>query len=99
MSFAPNLSGRATMDIVIPDSLRVIQVRLEHFAYKYRKASKERANGDKDLEAKTQVRLDNQAEGLVLGIRDTKEARWEFFSESRLPKLDGTRLPEADDMD
>ena len=95
LSYAMNLTGQAGMDIVVPDFLRVNQVRLEHFAYKYRKASKGRAMGIKDNEAKTQVRLDNQSEGLVLGIREQKDSRWEFFSEDRLPKLDGTRMPEA----
>ena len=99
MSYAMNLTGQASMDIIIPDFLRVNQVRLEHFAYKYRKASKDRAMGVKENEAKTQVRLDNQSEGLVLGIREWKESRWEFFSEEKLPKLDGTRLAEGDDSD
>ena len=51
--------------------------------------------GIKDNEAKTQVRLDNQSQGLVLGIREQKDSRWEFFSEDGLPKLDGTRITEA----
>ena len=97
MSYAVNLNGSSNIEIVVPDKLRVLQVRLEHFAFKYRRASKERAAGNKDREARTQIRLDNQLESLVLGIRDEKEGAWEFFSESRLPKLDGTRLVEVDD--
>ena len=98
MSFAVNLPGDAHIEIVVPDKLRTLQVRLEHFAFKYRKASKARAKGNKDREAKTQIRLDNQCESLVLGIREKKDERWEFFSEKTLPKLDGTRYVQVDDL-
>ena len=97
MSYAVNLNGGASIETVIPDKLRVLQVRLEHFTFKYRRASKQRAAGNKDQEARTQIRLDNHSESLVLGIRDTKDGNWEFFNESRLPKLDGTRYVEVDD--
>ena len=97
MSYAVNLNGGSNIETVIPDKLRVLQVRLEHFAYKYRKASKDRAAGDKDREAKTQVRLDNHSESLVLGIREARDGDWEFFKEYQLPKLDGTRYVEVDD--
>ena len=79
MSYAINLNGGASIETVIPDKLRVLQVRLEHFAFKYRRASKQRAGGNKDQEARTQIRLDNHSESLVLGIRDTKDGNWEFF--------------------
>ena len=97
MSFAVNLSSSANIDIVVPDKLKTLQVRLEHFAFKYRRASKDRARGAKDKEAKTQVRLDNHSESLGLGIREHKDDRWKFFTESNLPQLDGTRVVEIDE--
>ena len=65
MSYSVNLSGNAHIEIVVLDALQVLQVRLEHL---------ERAWGNRDNEAKTQVRLDNQSENLVLGIHETKDA-------------------------
>ena len=40
MSYASNLSGGSNIYIAVPDKLRPLQVRLEHFAYKYRKCQK-----------------------------------------------------------
>ena len=80
----------------------MIASRLEHFGYHYRKLSKEKSGGNKDLEAKTQVRFGNRAHELVLGIRKTKDAEWEFYYQN-LPKLDDSESMEglviADDDD
>ena len=51
-----------------------------------------RAARNKDKEARTQIRLDNHSESLVLGIREGKEEPLEFFKEEHLPKMDGTRF-------
>ena len=87
LSYASNLKGAASIDIVIPDKLLVLAGKLDHYAYKVRQRSKEDSGGKKDLETKTQVRLDNKAESLVLGIRRGKGAKWEFYNRDNLPTL------------
>ena len=69
MSHAINLSGGATVEIVVPDRLKILAAKLEHYAYKLRAESKKKSGGDKDLEAKIQVRYDNQRTSLVLAVR------------------------------
>ena len=46
-----------------------------------------KARGNKEREAKTQLRLDNESESLVLGIRESKDDRWNFFTYDKLPKI------------
>ena len=58
-------------------------MRLDHHAYMLHKRSS--ASGDPDEEIKTQVRFDNQTEGLVLGVRKGRDGEWEFFPPGGLP--------------
>ena len=78
MSFASNLKIGASIDTVIPDFLRVTAMRLDHHAFKLRRMSRA-MSGDGDSKIKTQVRFDNQTEGVVLGVRKGKDGDWEFF--------------------
>ena len=94
MSYAINLKNPNNIEIVIPDRLKILGVKLEHFAYRYRNESKARARGNKNKEAKTQLRLDNESESLVLGIRERKDKKWNFYTLENLPKLDSA-LPTA----
>ena len=75
------------MDMVVPDRLRAIAGKLEHFGYKFREESKKRAKGNKDMVAKTQVRFDSRAANLIIAIRRTKEHSWEMYGVKNLPKL------------
>ena len=68
---------------------------MEHFAFKYRQRSKEMAQGKNDQVARTQLRLDTMREGLLLGIRETKEASWEFYRKKDLPDLESTSEEES----
>ena len=95
-TYASNLTSGASMDVVIPDSLKVAAMNLEHFAYKYRQRSKESSGGDKSMEARTQIRLDTMKEGLLLGIRDTKESEWTFFKPSELPDVESSEEESTD---
>ena len=79
MSYASNLKKGASVDIVVPDHLKITARKLEHKAYKLRQMSKTNAAGDDDKIIKTQVRFDNVRENLVLGIRSSRDASWEFF--------------------
>ena len=78
-SYATELENGNSVDIVIPDHLKTEAMKLDHFAYKYRMRSREKSQGKKDEEARTQLRLDTMREGLILGIRDKKAAEWVFF--------------------
>ena len=98
-SYAANLTAGASMDVVIPDNLKTEAMRLEHFAYKYRQKAKESAQGDTNLEARTQIRLDSMREGLLLGIRDKKEAPWTFFQPKELPDMDDTESEDSEDSE
>ena len=75
------------MEIVIPDRLLTLQRKLEHYAFRYRKESKELAGGNKELIVKTQIRLDNMSDSLLLGIRESRDAEWQFFKQKDLPRL------------
>ena len=66
MSYASNLKKGASVDIVVPDHLKITARKLEHKAYKLRQMSKTNAAGDDDKIIKTQVRFDNVRENLVL---------------------------------
>ena len=85
MSYASNLKRGSSIDITIPDHLRIMARKLEHKAYRLRQMSKINAMGDKDKVIKTQIRFDNSKEGLVLGIRSSKDADWEFYPPDKLP--------------
>ena len=37
--------------------------------------------------AKTQIRLDNMSDSLLLGIRESKDAEWQFYKQKDLPRL------------
>ena len=88
ISYATNLGGSdGNVEIVIPDRLQTLQKRLEHYAYRYRKESRELAAGKKELVAKTQLRLDNMSDTLLLGIRESRDAEWTFYKQKDLPKL------------
>ena len=87
MSFVINLGNDSNVDIVIPVRLKTMQRRLERYTYCYRKDSKERAEGDKKLIAKTQIRIDQMSDTLLLGIHKTKDADWKFYKEKDLPKI------------
>ena len=82
VSFASNLKGGASIDIVIPDTLRSLAARFDHYAYRYRQQAKLEKR-----EAKTQGRFCNKFDTIVLGIRPDKEARWDFYPFEKLPKL------------
>ena len=110
MSYASNLKGGASIDITIPDHLKIVAQKLEHRGFKLRQMSKINAAGDPDKLVKTQVRYDNDREGLVLGVRSSKDASWQFFPPGKLPPLGQTAaelessdtnededLPSADD--
>ena len=86
MGHAVNLNNNATMEIVVPDRLKLVAGRLENYAFRYRTQAKELAKGKKEMEAKTQIRFDNTKEGLVLGIR-SKSDKWKFYTPENLPKL------------
>lgn len=83
MSHATNLSIGTSVDIVVPDHLKVTAMKLDHHAFKMRKMSKMASNGVKENEIKTQVRFNNKSENLVLGVRTDGE--WEFFQPGNLP--------------
>ena len=83
--------------MVIPNSLKTEALKLEHFAFKYRQRSKEESGGDKDKEARTQIRLDTLREGLLLGIREQRDKDWVFFKPSELPEVDSSE--DEDDTD
>ena len=65
--YASNLTSGASLDVVIPDSLKAEAMNLEHFAYKYRQRSKESSGGDRSIEARTQIRLDTIKRRLTTG--------------------------------
>ena len=88
-SYAIHLKGKASIDVVVPDSLKVTRTRLEHYAFKFRQCSKELAGNDKSQIARTQIRLDNMSENVLLGIRRTKESKWEFTTWDNRPPLPG----------
>ena len=52
-SYAVHLKGKATINVVVLDNLKLTRTKLEHYAYKYCQQSKEISGGDKTLEAKT----------------------------------------------
>ena len=74
--------------MMVPSSLSIEAKKLEHYAYRYRKASKEMAGGDKSKEGRTQIRLNSMKEGLLLGLRDEKDAEWKFYERKKLPPIE-----------
>ena len=85
MGHAVNLTKNASIEPVFPDSLKLAAGSLEHFAFRYRSQSNQLTGGKKEV--KTQVRYDNTKKGLVLGIREGKDQKWQFYAPNRLPKL------------
>ena len=87
-SYAPELKRGRSMDMMVPSSLSIEAKKLEHYAYRCRKASKEMAGRDKSKEGRTQIRLNSMKEGLLLGLRDEKEAEWKFYERKKLAPIE-----------
>ena len=96
MSYASNLKRGASNDITMPDHLKITARKLEHRAFKLRQMSKVNAAGDKDKIIKTQLRYGNDKEDLVLGVRSSTDATWEFFPPRKLPPAGGRPEPDSD---
>ena len=97
MSYASNLKSGASVDLVVPDHLRLTVTKLEHHAYKLRMTSKDSSGGDKTREIKTQARINNVREGMFLGVRKDKDSLWQFYQPDKLPKLSAADQTDTSD--
>ena len=97
-SYATELRKGCSLDLVIPDHLNTLATKMEHYAYKVRQLAKNSETDPKNVTT-TQIRHNTRKEGLVLGMKTTKNQEWIFTEWENLPNMDTSDEEEDEEED